>query len=125
LFRERLGHALLAFSLPDYHARQIEKERGMKIEAKCETCGRTFLLSQIGPESDAPGRCPFCGAYFGRHYTTVLVEAVDDAELAARRFVNALGRLQAMETGFDIDIERLLAAIAEQVRSHEQHRAAG
>jgi transposase-like protein len=97
----------------------------MKIEAKCETCGRTFLLDQIGPESDAPGRCPFCGAHFGRHYTTVLVEAVDDAELAARQFVNILGRLQAMETGFDIDIERLLATVAEQVRSHEQHRAAG
>jgi hypothetical protein len=30
-----------------------------------------------------------------------------------------------METGFDIDIERLLATVAEQVRSHEQHRAAG
>jgi transposase-like protein len=97
----------------------------MKIEAKCDTCGRTFLLSQIGPESDAPGRCPFCGAHFARHYTTVLTEAVDDAEIAARHFVNVLGRLQAMETGFDIDIEDLLARVAEQVRAHEPRRAAG
>ena len=96
----------------------------MKIEAKCGTCGRTFLLSQIGPDSDAPGRCPFCGAHFARHYTTVLVESVERAEVAASQFVSVLGRLQTMETGFDIDIEKLLATIAEQVRAHELHQAA-
>jgi transposase-like protein len=95
----------------------------MKIEAKCNTCGRTFLLSQIGPESDAPGRCPFCGAHFARHYTTVLVEAVDAAEVAAVHFVNVLGLLQAMETGFDIDIEGLLTDLGDQVRGHEQRAA--
>ena len=91
----------------------------MKIEATCDTCQRTFLLSQIGPDSDAPGRCPFCGARFARHYSTVLVEAVNEAEQAAVRFVHALGRLQAMETGFDIDIERVLQDLGEQVRAHE------
>ncbi|MGH2820270.1 MAG: hypothetical protein ACRDJ5_06430 [Actinomycetota bacterium] len=91
----------------------------MKIKAKCDTCGRDFLLSQIGPDSDAPGRCPFCGARFARHYSTVLVDAVRDAELQASRFVQVVGRLQAMETGFDIDIESLLQAIQEQVRAHE------
>jgi hypothetical protein len=95
----------------------------MKIEATCDTCGRTFLLSQIGPESDAPGRCPFCGAHFARHYTTVLTDVVDDAEVAAQHFVNVLGRLQSMETGFDIDIEGLLTELADQVRDHEQRRA--
>jgi DNA-directed RNA polymerase subunit RPC12/RpoP len=96
----------------------------MKIEAKCDTCGRTFVLSQIGPESDAPGRCPFCGARFARHYSTVLVDAVRDAELIATSFVQVIGRLQAMETGFDIDIEGLLQNVAEQVRAHESHREA-
>lgn len=96
----------------------------MKIEATCDTCGRTFLLSQIGPESDAPGRCPFCGARFGRHYTTVLPSAVQEAEQAANAFVTALGRLQAMETGFDIDIEGLLADVARAVREHEPRSAA-
>ncbi len=91
----------------------------MKIKAKCDTCGRDFLLSQIGPDSDAPGRCPFCGARFARHYSTVLVDAVRDAELEATRFVQVIGRLQAMETGFDIDIESLLKAIQEQVRAQE------
>lgn len=97
----------------------------MKIEATCDTCERTFLLSQIGPESDAPGRCPFCGARFGRHYTTVLPETVSRAEAAAGDFMQALSRLQAMETGFDIDLEGLLAGVARAVREHEAQPAPG
>jgi DNA-directed RNA polymerase subunit RPC12/RpoP len=96
----------------------------VKIVALCNTCGRRFLLSQIGPDSDAPGRCPFCGARFARHYSTVLVGAVRDAEVAATSFVQIVGRLQAMETGFDIDIEELLAEVAEQVRAREGRQAA-
>ncbi len=95
----------------------------MKIEATCNTCSRTFLLSQIGPDSDAPGRCPFCGARFGRHYTTVLPEAVAGTESSAAHFVHMLGRLQSLETGFDIDIEGLLAAVATEVREHEKQQA--
>ena len=93
----------------------------MRIEATCDTCKRTFLLSQIGPESDAPGRCPFCGARFARHYSTVLTEAVEEAETAASRFVQVLGRLQSMETGFDLDLEGLVARIAEQARANDTH----
>jgi hypothetical protein len=102
-----------------------QEEVKMKIEAKCNTCNRTFLLSQIGPESDAPGRCPFCGTHFARHYTAVLVEGVERAELAASQFVSALGRLQGMETGFDVDVEGLLRSLAEQVKEQERPRAAG
>ena len=91
----------------------------MKIYATCDTCDREFLLSQIGPDSDAPGRCPFCGARFARHYGTVLVEAVKEAEAATQQLVHQLGRLQAMETGFDLDLERLLKVLGEEVRSHE------
>lgn len=93
----------------------------MKIEATCDTCRRTFLLSQIGPESDAPGRCPFCGARFARHYSTVLTDAVEEAEAAAVRFVQVLARLQSMETGFDLDLEGLVARIAEQARANDTH----
>lgn len=96
----------------------------MRIEAKCETCGRKFLLSQIGPESDAPGRCPFCGARFGRHYTTVLVEAAQETEGATTRFIHSLRKLLSMETGFDIDVDGLLSDLGEQVRAGDTHRAA-
>lgn len=95
----------------------------MNIEATCGTCQRTFLLEQIGPESDNLGRCPFCGTHFGRHYTTVLVESVKDAEVSGQRFVSALGRLQGMETGFEIDVDGALEGIAEQIRSHERKAA--
>ena len=97
----------------------------MKIEANCGTCGRTFLLSQIGQESDAPGRCPFCGARFARHYTTVLAETVRAAEVAATNFVHVLGRLQSMTTGFEIDIDGLLETVGDQVRSQEEPKVAG
>lgn len=96
----------------------------MKIEAQCNNCSRTFLLSQIGAESDAPGRCPFCGHRFARHYSSVLVETVNASEVAAANFVHVLGRLQAMETGFDIDIEGLLQTISDQVRAHSDPKVA-
>lgn len=92
----------------------------MRIEATCDTCERTFLLSQVGPDSDAPGRCPFCGARFARHYSTVLAETVRDAEDAAQRFTAVLGRLQSMETGFDIHFDRMLRSLEDSVRAHAQ-----
>ena len=91
----------------------------MKIEATCETCERRFLLSQIGPSSDAPGRCPFCGARFARHYSGVLVESVEVAEAAASEFVRSVGKLQSMETGFKIDLKEMVENLTGQIESHE------
>src|SRR5687767_5008075 len=68
-----------------------QKRRPMKIEATCENCERTFLLSQIGNDSDTPGRCPFCGIHFARHYVQVLVETVQASEVAAENLVHVLG----------------------------------
>ena len=95
----------------------------MKIQATCNTCHRTFLLSQIGADSDAPGRCPFCGARFARHYTGVLVDAVAEAEGIAGRFVHILGRLQSIESGFDLDLEGLLRELSDRVKSQDQQAA--
>lgn len=97
----------------------------MKIEARCETCARTFDLSQAGPDALTPGRCPFCGARFARHYTTVLMEIIPQAESSADAFIHALSRIQAMDTGFDIDIKGLLAEVTSQVRAHDQRSPTG
>jgi hypothetical protein len=43
------------------------------------------------------------------------VEAVATAEQAAAYFVQALNKVQAMETGFDIDIDSLLKTLSKQV----------
>jgi hypothetical protein len=91
----------------------------MKIEATCNTCDRTFLLSQIGPDSDAPGRCPFCGARFARHYGGALVEAVQDAERASQHVTAALRRLIGFETGFDIDIEAVITSLKDALKDAE------
>lgn len=108
-----------------YHRFHPTRKVIMKIEATCDTCNRAFLLSQIGPGSDAPGRCPFCGAGFGRHYSSVLVQTIEDAERAATDCVTALGRLQSMETGFQVDIHDVMRTLQEQVLAHEPERAVG
>lgn len=97
----------------------------MKIEATCETCERTFLLSQIGPHSDAPGRCPFCGARFARHYNSQLIEAVDAAEQAAIYFVQAFNRVRSMQTGFDLDVAGVLDDLARRVQDESVDPVAG
>jgi hypothetical protein len=97
----------------------------MKIQGKCDTCGRRFHLSQIGPESDAPGRCPFCGARFARHYNSVLVDTVADVEKASSQFVDSINRLSAMEKGFTIEHEELTADIIEAVGEHDKHVSTG
>ena len=91
----------------------------MRITAKCDTCHRKFLLSQIGPDSETAGRCPFCGARFARHYAPVLGDAVRDAEETSARLVQVLGRLQAMETGFELELEEYLDDLHKQVHEHE------
>lgn len=87
----------------------------MKIEATCNNCHRPFLLGQVGPESDTPGRCPFCGTRFARHYNAQLIEIVDAAEQAAGYFVKTLNRVQDMETGFDIDIDDLFDSLKKKL----------
>jgi hypothetical protein len=96
----------------------------MKIQGICETCDRRFLLSQIGPDSDAPGRCPFCGARFARHYNSVLVETVAEVESASSQFVDSMKRLQAMEKGFSIQDDELVEDILGAVREHDKHISA-
>jgi hypothetical protein len=53
------------------------------------------------------------------------VPAVAEAEIMAGRFVDAVARLQAMETGFDIDIEKMLETITERIRAHESQPSPG
>lgn len=84
----------------------------MRLEATCGTCGRQFLLMQILPEPEGTsGRCPFCGARFGRHYLAILPDAIRTAEAAADAFVASVNRLNDMHPGFQIDVRALLSRL--------------
>ncbi len=88
----------------------------MKFEATCNTCGRRFLLTQILPSpAREGGRCPFCGARFGRHYLPLLPEAITRAEASAEEFLDSFKKLAGMHPGFRIDTENLLARLAEEM----------
>jgi hypothetical protein len=49
-----------------------------------------------------------------------LVDAVGGVENETQRFINLLAKLQAMETGFDIDIKALLSQLERDVLGHER-----
>jgi hypothetical protein len=49
----------------------------------------------------------------------LLVDAVEEAETTAARFVHSLGRLGAMNTGFTVDVEAWLKKLEEQIRAAE------
>ncbi|MGH2732449.1 MAG: hypothetical protein ACRDJG_05855 [Actinomycetota bacterium] len=88
----------------------------MRFEATCNTCGRRFLLIQILPSADrAAGRCPFCGARFGRHYLPLLPEAITKAEASAEEFLGSFKKLTGLHPGFQIDTGNLLARLAEEM----------
>jgi hypothetical protein len=88
----------------------------MRFEATCNTCGRRFLLRQILPSPDqGGGRCPFCGARFGRHYLPLLPEVITTAETSAEEFLDSLKKLIGMHPGFRIDTGKLLTHLAQEV----------
>ena len=92
----------------------------MKLEATCNTCGRRFALVQILPGPDGTsGRCPFCGANFGRHYVQVLPESIEDAEAALDDLVGSIEKLQGMHPGFRIDMKTLLRRFSEELSPAE------
>jgi hypothetical protein len=48
------------------------------------------------------------------------MDAVAGVENGTQRFINLLSKLQAMETGFDIDMEALLSQLEREVLGNER-----
>ncbi|MGH2749988.1 MAG: hypothetical protein ACRDK3_03820 [Actinomycetota bacterium] len=48
---------------------------------------------------------------------------MSEAEIETERFINVLAKLQAMETGFDIDMEALLSQLQREVLGNERSPA--
>ena len=90
----------------------------MKIRGTCTRCGRDFLVQQV---LDSQGHCPWCGRAFQPHYTAVLAEALQQAELAGSRLEGALEKIAGMDPALVLDEETILG----QPRAHlERLRAA-
>ncbi|HYR62550.1 MAG TPA: hypothetical protein VET24_07965 [Actinomycetota bacterium] len=97
----------------------------MKLEAVCNTCRRRFLLTEIlPPPQGSGGRCPFCGAHFGRHYVAALPDLVRSVEAEADAFASSFNRLVDMHPGFEVSaasfLERLSAALAAPEQRHDE-----
>ncbi|MGH2768236.1 MAG: hypothetical protein ACRDIF_04680 [Actinomycetota bacterium] len=97
----------------------------MRMEATCQTCRRRFLLAQILPAPEGTsGRCPFCGANYGRHYLAMLPSAIRTAETAAETFVASLKRLNDTNPGFSVDVRKLMEGIEAEVSGAREHESA-
>jgi len=53
------------------------------------------------------------------------MEVIPQAGSSADAFIHALSRIQAMDTGFDINIKGLLAEVTQQLRDHDQPSPTG
>jgi len=92
----------------------------MKIEAVCNTCRRRFLLTEILPPPEGTGgRCPFCGAHFGRHYVAALPDLVRTVEAAADTFAASFNRLADMHPGFDLNAGDFLKRLSAELVAGE------
>lgn len=97
----------------------------MKLEGTCNNCSRRFALTQILPEpAGTSGRCPFCGFHFGRHYVSLLPDAVKGAESALDDLLAALQRLNGMQPGFTLDLEALTRRISEEAEAARRQESA-
>ena len=92
----------------------------MKLEAVCNTCRRKFLLTEILPPPEGTGgRCPFCGAHFGRHYVAALPDLVRSVEAAADTFAASFNRLADLHPGFDLNAEDFLKRLSAELVAGE------
>ena len=93
----------------------------MKLEAVCNTCGRTFLLTEILPPPEGTGgRCPNCGTHFGRHYVAALPGLIRAAEADADAFASSFNRLMDLHPGFTPSGAEFLRRLAAELENPER-----
>jgi DNA repair exonuclease SbcCD ATPase subunit len=90
----------------------------VKIKGTCRFCGREFLAEQITGNG---GHCPWCGQPFQSDYAAVLVDALQDAELAGTTLESALEKIADMNPAFDLDEDSIL----EPFRKHLERLDSG
>ena len=93
----------------------------MKIRGTCRNCGREFLPDQV---IEAGGQCPWCGKAFNRDYTSLLVQALRQADEAGDALEGALKDMAAIdELAMEIDEESVLQPLREALRAMRRRGA--
>jgi predicted RNA-binding Zn-ribbon protein involved in translation (DUF1610 family) len=93
----------------------------MKIRGTCTNCGREFLPEQV---VEAGGHCPWCGKAFNRDYTSLLVQALRQADQAGDALEAALKDIASIEElAMNIEDESVLAPLREALRAIRKRRA--
>jgi transposase-like protein len=93
----------------------------MRIRGTCANCGREFLPEQV---IGAGGHCPWCGKAFNRDYTSLLVQALRQADEAGNALEAALKDIGSIEElAMEIDDESVLEPLREALRAIRRRRA--
>jgi hypothetical protein len=71
----------------------------VKITGTCKRDGRDFMVEQVVASG---GRCPWDGEPFQADYAVTLVNALREAELAGKRFEQALVQIADMRPEFTL-----------------------
>jgi hypothetical protein len=86
----------------------------MKIRGTCTNCGREFLPEQV---VEAGGHCPWCGKAFQRDYTSLLVQALRQADQSGNALEGALKDMAATDPAMEIDEESVLEPLRQALRA--------
>jgi hypothetical protein len=95
----------------------------MKIRGTCTNCGREFLPEQVEASG---GHCPWCGRPFDPDYTSLLVQALRQADVAADELEGALEQIAGLDDpGMVIDEESILTPLRDLLRRIRRKAAQG
>lgn len=92
----------------------------MRIRGTCTNCGREFMPDQV---IESGGHCPWCGKAFNRDYTSLLVQALRQADEAGDALEAALKDIAALEdVAMEIDEPSVLEPLREALRALRRRR---
>jgi hypothetical protein len=93
----------------------------VRIRGTCSNCGREFLPEQV---VGSGGHCPWCGKAFNRDYTSLLIQALRQADEAGDALEDALKAMAEIEElAMEIDEESILEPLREALRTIRRRRA--
>ncbi len=92
----------------------------MSLPARCGSCRRELLLSQLLDPVEG-FRCPFCGSAFAPSYATIAPAVAARILTSHGELVRALGELQSMVDGrLLIDRSAVVSPVADALPSEPQ-----